>query len=241
MPNGLFITATGTGVGKTYVGALIARALRKTGKRIGVYKPVASGCEERDGALVSPDANALWEAAGRPGRLDQVCPQRFIAPLAPHLAARMEGRRVDAKVLRDGISFWRETCDIVLVEGAGALMSPMSDDDYNADLAAEFGYPLLVVAANVLGTINATLQTLITASTYGRASSSEPEEEGKCGDCLEVAGIVLNTPELNSGDASVDSNRDELQRRCVAPLLAAVEFGGGFDREVDWLEQACRR
>ena len=55
------------------------------------------------------------------------------------------------QLLRDGIDFWRETSDIVLVEGAGGLMSPMSDDDYNADLAAEFGYPLVVVAANVLG------------------------------------------------------------------------------------------
>ena len=108
----------------------------------------------------------MWEAAGRPGTLEQVCPQTFAAPLAPHLAARAEGRRVDPQLLRDGIQFWRETSDVVLVEGAGGLMSPMSDDDYNADLAAEFGYPLVVVAANVLGTINATLQTLITASTY---------------------------------------------------------------------------
>ena len=145
MSSGLFITGTGTGVGKTYVAALIARALREAGKRVGVYKPVASGCEMRDGELVSPDAVALWEAAGRPGTLEQVCPQMFAAPLAPHLAARAEGRRVDPKLLRDGIGFWRETSDIVLVEGAGGLMSPISDEDYNADLAAEFGYPLVVV------------------------------------------------------------------------------------------------
>ena len=75
MSRGLFITGTGTGVGKTYVGALIARALRDAGKRVGVYKPVASGCEMRGGKLVSPDAVALWEAAGRPGTLEQVCPQ----------------------------------------------------------------------------------------------------------------------------------------------------------------------
>ena len=136
------------------------------GKRVGVYKPVASGCEMRGGKLVSPDAVALWEAAGQPGTLEQVCPQMFAAPLAPHLAARAEGRRVDAANCASGIDFWRETCDVVLVEGAGGLMSPISDDDYNADLAAEFGYPLVVVAANELGTINATLQTLITASTY---------------------------------------------------------------------------
>jgi dethiobiotin synthetase len=81
MAGGFFITGTGTGVGKTYVGALIARALRESGKRVGVYKPVASGCQQKDGRLVSPDALALWEAAGRPGALEQVCPQAF-APAA---------------------------------------------------------------------------------------------------------------------------------------------------------------
>src|SRR5215213_6650443 len=101
MSCGLFITGTGTGVGKTYVGALIARALRGVGKRVGVYKPVASGCEMRDGELVSPDAVALWEAAGRPGTLQQVCPQLFAAALAPHLAARAEGRLVDSELLSE--------------------------------------------------------------------------------------------------------------------------------------------
>jgi len=219
MARGLFITGTDTGVGKTYVTALVARALAGAGNRVGVYKPVASGCERRDGQLVSGDAVALWEGAGRPGTLEQVCPQTFAALLAPHLAARAEGRRVDPRLLRSGIEFWRETSDVVLVEGAGGLMSPLSDDDYDADLAAEFGYPLVVVSANVLGTINATLQTLITASTY-------------C-DGLEVAGIVLNSPR-RPGDPSTDSNRDELARRCIAPVLAAVEHGGALDAEVDW-------
>ena len=220
MARGLFITGTGTGVGKTYVTALIARALRAAKVRVGVYKPVASGCETRDGSLVSPDAVALWEEAGRPGSLERVCPQMFAAPLAPHLAARAEGRRVDPKLLRAGLEYWRETSEVVLVEGAGGLMSPISDDDYNADLAAEFGFPLVVVAANELGVINATLQTLITAATY-------------C-DGLDVAGVVLNSVVRRDDDASVESNADELARRCVPPLLATVEHGGGFDREVDW-------
>ena len=220
MSRGLFITGTGTGVGKTYVAALVAKALQTTGKRVGVYKPVASGCELRDGKLVSPDAVALWEAAGRPGTLEQVCPQMFAAPLAPHLAARAEGRRVDQGLLRAGFEFWRESCDVVLVEGAGGLMSPVSDDDYNADLADEFGYPLVVVAANELGTINATLQTLIVADTFR--------------DGLEIAGIVLNTPRLAAGDPSVDSNADELVWRCSPPLLAEVKHGGGIDADVDW-------
>ncbi|HEX3600485.1 MAG TPA: dethiobiotin synthase [Lacipirellulaceae bacterium] len=224
MANGLFITGTGTGVGKTYVAGLIARALRESGKTVGVYKPVASGCEMRGGQLVSPDAAALWMAAGQPGTLEAVCPQKFEAPLAPHLAARAEGRRVDEKRLRSGIDIWREASDIVLVEGAGGLMSPISDDDYNADLATAFGYPLVVVAVNELGTINATLQTLIAASTYG--------------DGLNVAGVVLNSPRVLADDPSIDSNADELARRCVPPLLAVVEHDGTFDRAVDWAELA---
>jgi dethiobiotin synthetase len=220
MSHGLFITGTGTGVGKTYVGALVAQTLRDAGKRVGVYKPVASGCEERGGKLVSLDAIALWEAAGRPGTLEQVCPQVFAAPLAPHLAARAEGRLVDSELLRSGIGFWMDLCDFVVVEGAGGLMSPISEDDYNANLAAEFGFPLLVVAANVLGTINATLQTLITANTFR--------------DNLRVAGLVLNSLQPPGRDPSVESNADELARRCGAPLLTMVEYEGGFDRVVDW-------
>jgi dethiobiotin synthetase len=220
MSRGLFITGTGTGVGKTYVSALIAKSLVAAGKKVGVYKPVASGCELRDGTLVSADAVGLWEAAGRPGTLEQVCPQLFAAPLAPHLAARAEGKRVDAALLRSGLDVWRESFDIVLVEGAGGLMSPISDDDYNADLAEEFGLPLVVVAANVLGTINATLQTLIVADTFRNG--------------LSVAGIILNSPQPIANDPSTDSNADELARRCVAPLLANVAFEGQLEPTVDW-------
>ena len=220
MSSGLFITGTGTGVGKTYVGALVVRALRTAGKRVGVYKPVASGCEARDGELVSPDAVVLWDAAGRPGTLEQVCPQLFAAPLAPHLAARAAGRRVDPRLLRDGIEYWRSTSDVVIVEGAGGLMSPISDDDYNADLAAAFGYPLLVVSANMLGTINATLQTMITAKSFG--------------DKVRVAGIVLNSLKPTHDDPSVETNAAELAQRCGRPLLAIVTYKGGFDHAVDW-------
>jgi dethiobiotin synthetase len=220
MPRGLFITGTGTGVGKTYVAALIARALYASGRRVGVYKPATSGCESRDGSLVSPDAVTLWDAAGRPGAVDQVCPQSFAAPLAPHLAALAEGRRVDPQLLRSGIEIWRATSDIVLVEGAGGLMSPFSDEDYNADLAAEFGYPLVIVAANVLGTINATLQTLIAAHHHRTG--------------LPVAGIVLNSPQATVEDPSAASNAKELRKRCDVPLVAEVAHGVGFDREVDW-------
>jgi dethiobiotin synthetase len=228
MAKGLFITGTGTGVGKTYVGALLANRLRDAGIRVGVYKPVASGCDDREGKLGSADADSLWEAAGRIGSIEHVCPQMFRAPLAPHLAARAEGRRVNAKLLRDGLAYWLDTSEIVLIEGAGGLMSPISDDDYNADLAAEFGFPLLVVAANQLGVINATLQTLITAATY-------------C-DGLDVAGIVLNSMSPSENDVSIASNADEIARRCVPPLLATLDYQGKLESDADWVTLcgACR-
>jgi dethiobiotin synthetase len=220
MVRGLFITGTGTGVGKTYVAALIARALAADGRRVGVYKPVASGCQMENGTLVSADAVALWEAAGRPGDLPHVCPQLFPAPLAPHLAARAEGRTVDPQLLGTGLDYWRSCSDIVLVEGAGGLMSPLGDDQYNADLAAEFGYPLVVVSANELGTINATLQTLVAARAFRKK--------------LKVAGVVLNQPSQRPDDPSTATNGEELARHCDAPLLAEVAHGGKLSCDVDW-------
>ena len=222
---GLFITGTDTGVGKTYVAALIAAALVEAGRRVGVYKPVASGCRREGDLLVSDDALALWQAAGRPETLEAVCPQCFAAPLAPHLAARAEGKEVDADLLLDGISYWQTRCDIVLVEGAGGLMSPLADDVYTADLALDLGYPLIVVSPNVLGTINQTLQTLITAATFR--------------DGLEVAGIVLNDLAASAADPAAQSNESELAARAAPPILAHVPWQAKrIDDAVDWAELA---
>ncbi|HUG66372.1 MAG TPA: dethiobiotin synthase [Pirellulaceae bacterium] len=219
---GLFITGTDTNVGKTYVTALIAKQLIATGKRVGVYKPAASGCVGDE----SDDPFVLWQAAGRPATMADVCPQRFTAPLAPHLAARAEGKEVDVERLRAGLDFWRQHSDVILVEGLGGLMSPVSDDEYVADLAHDFRFPLIIVAPNALGVINQTLQTLITASTFR--------------DGLDVAGIVLNHRPAARGanDVSTHSNVSELAARCIAPILATVDTE--FDRTVDWMELARR-
>ena len=226
---GLFITGTDTDVGKTRVAAMIARALVDAGHRVGVYKPVASGCRREGSGLVSDDALGLWEAAGQPGELDDVCPQRFEAAVAPHIAARAAGQSIDEDLLAGGLARWTNQCDIVLVEGAGGLMSPLSNELYNADLALAIGYPLIVVSLNTLGTINHTLQTLITAATF---------REG-----LEIAGVVLNEARPNPTDASRTTNRQELEQRCVPPVLASVAFGATeFEPQVDWsiLADTCQ-
>lgn len=208
-------------MGKTYVGALIARALCAAGYRVGVYKPVASACRCQSGQVVSDDALRLWEAAGRRGACQRVCPQRFLAPLAPHLAARQEGKQLDAALLRSGLEYWRACSDVILVEGAGGLMSPLGDDEYVADLALDFGFPLIVVARNALGTINHTLQTLVVAGTFRGG--------------LATAGIVLNHLGPPGEDPSTATNRQQIAARCTPPILAEVAWQAErFDVDVDW-------
>ncbi len=218
---GLFITGTDKDVGKTYVGTLIARWLVAHGQRVGVYLPVAIDCVDDGQQAISEGALALWQSAGEPLTLGDVCPQCFRASLAPHLSAKAEGRTVNVDLLRKGLDVWADHCDVVLVEGVGGLMSPVSDDEYIADLAYEFGYPLVVVAPNMLGAINQTLQTLVTAAHYR-------------GD-LPVAGIVLTDIHHSLDDRSVESNPDEISRRARPPVLARVGHEAqNFDREVDW-------
>ncbi len=220
-PIGLFVTGNDTGVGKTHVAAMIARAARAAGLEVGVYKPVASGCRSESGSLIADDANELWQAAGSPGELERVCPQRFAAPLSPHLAAQAEGKQLDPNLLRSGLDYWRERSNFLIVEGAGGLMSPLGDDEYVADLARDFGYPLVVVARNQIGVINQTLQTMIVAMTFR--------------DGLNIAGIVLNRVAEPDGDPSVVDNRRQLEMRSVPPVLAEVQFGQQvFEPKVDW-------
>jgi len=219
---GLFVVGTDTGVGKTFVASRIAAALANAGLCVGVYKPAASGCRQVGKQLVSDDALALWEAAGRPASLRAVCPQRFAAPLAPHLAAKQERREIDERLLRRGIDFWRRRSEVVVVEGAGGLMSPIGERDYVADLADEFGYPLIVVVPNRIGAINSTLLTLIAAASRPRP--------------LPIAGIVLNDVlPLAAGDPAIHSNRMELELRCVPPVLCRLGHQAEeFDAKVDW-------
>jgi dethiobiotin synthetase len=217
---GLFITGTDTEVGKTYIAARIAAALLAVGCRVGVYKPVASGCPLVGGELVSEDAVSLWNGAGRPGELAHVCPQRFAAPLAPHLAAQAEGAKVSAELLRRGLDYWLDRSDVVIVEGAGGLLSPLTEEEYVADLAVEFGFPLIVVADNTLGTINRTLSALVVAASYG--------------DGLDVAGVILNEPRNAVPDASAATNLAELHARSVPPVLGLVKWQGNLPPDIDW-------
>jgi dethiobiotin synthetase len=187
--DGLFITGTDTSV------------------RVGAYKPAASGSRPGPQGPVWDDAVRLQAALGGGVPVARICPQRFHPPLAPPVAARQEGKVVDAELLRTGIDWWRGRVEFVIVEGAGGLLSPLTESETVADLAVSFGFPLLIVARLSLGTINHTLLTLEAARSRG----------------LAVAGVVLNQPiTADARDCSLQSNAAELEKRCGAPILAIL-------------------
>ncbi len=212
---GLFITGTDTGVGKTAVTSAAVRWLRMAGISVGAYKPAASGCEPSpQGGHVWGDVESLFDALGERFPRERICPQTFVAPLAPPVAAEAEGRQVDGRLLRSGADWWRDRVDVLLVEGAGGLLSPLSDTDNVADVAADLGFPVLIVARVGLGTINHTLLTIEAA----RARR------------LCVCGVVLSEAvPLPEADVSWRTNPRELQRRCDVPVLAVVRHVPGGD------------
>ncbi len=199
-----FVTGTGTDVGKTYCACRFVETCRDEGKRVGVYKPVASGCiRGEDGDWIAEDAVKLWNAAGRPLTLHAVCPQRFIAPLAPPQAAVVEGLEVDEALLLLGADVWVGPVDILVVEGAGGLFSPISASWLNIDLALQLRelFPQMtvnVIAGNRLGVIHECVATVRAAEAEG----------------LSIDTIVLNEFEASSEkiDPSIATNAMQIER-----------------------------
>jgi len=158
--SGIYIVGTDTDVGKTIVGACLARLLRNKGVDVGVFKPLESGCEKRGGSLVPADAIKLMNAAVVEDRIDEVCPFRLAAPVAPAVAALMEGREIRAAEVLERFQHIASKHKFIIVEAAGGLYVPAVFDAMNIDLVEKLDIPVLLVARNSLGTINHTLLSL---------------------------------------------------------------------------------
>jgi len=151
---GIFVTGTGTGVGKTVVCGLLAGFLRARGMRVTTQKWVETGVT--DGPSDIDVHRRLMGGPGpphEPSAADR-CPYRFSLPASPHLAAAREGRRVDPAVIEAAYRRLAESHDLVLVEGAGGFLVPLSEEWLTGDLVARIGLPVLVVAGNRLGAVN---------------------------------------------------------------------------------------
>jgi dethiobiotin synthetase len=148
--HGLFIAGTDTDVGKTTITALLAQQLHQQGLAISARKPIASGCD-----VSCNDAQRLAQATGEDEWL--VCPHRFKAAVSPERAIRLEGKEL---TLSDLVNACTNSPNFTLVEGAGGLLSPLTNDANNADLAVALALPVLLVIANKVGCINHSLLTL---------------------------------------------------------------------------------
>ncbi len=159
MAQGLFVTSSGTEIGKTFVTAALIHQLRAAGRTLSAAKPLLSGFDEAD--VAGTDTGVILTALGRtlsPANIDAVTPWRFAAALSPDMAAEREGRSIDFGEL---VSFTRNALgapdDIVLVEGVGGVMAPVGADHTVLDWMAAVGAPALLVVGGYLGTISHTL------------------------------------------------------------------------------------
>ena len=203
-----FITGTDTNVGKTEAACVLASSFKEAGLKVGVMKPVETGCPVEGGRIMPQDALRLKEASGTEADLDLVNPYRFTAPVAPDLAARLFGASIDLERIRDIFIGLQAAHDLMLVEGAGGLLAPAAQGKSMADLALLLGAPLLIVFANRLGTIKHTLLTVNCARQTG----------------LAVKGIVLNNPSDSGNDLSAEYNRRDIERLSGVPVIFEIPY-----------------
>lgn len=195
-----FITGTDTGVGKTFVTALLTRALRSAGFDTVALKPISCGDRE--------DAETLHRAIGGELPLDAINPLWFDAPAAPLVAAREEGRAVEKAVLRSWYASLRQSRKSLLVEGVGGWLVPVSEDLGGAEFAAIFDLPIVLVVANRLGCLNHALLTIESIRAHG----------------FTCAGLIIN--HLHSPETiSERTNASILRELTDVPVLFEIQPG----------------
>lgn len=202
---GILITGTGTGIGKTFITCGLAAALSQRGIRVGVMKPIETGCKEQNGILAPADAIQLKFFSKCKSPIEIISPCRYRAPRAPWVAALEEGQEVDISLLEKTYQGISSNHDLTLVEGAGGIMVPIHKDFNFADLAQKWGLSVVLVTTAKLGTLNQTLLSL----EYLHSKN------------LNVLGYVVNTHEHTPSDL-VSSNLSAFERLVCEPFLGQV-------------------
>lgn len=188
---GVFVTGTGTGVGKTVVAAAIARTAAAAGKRVAVFKPAVTGLDDEG----EPDHELLRRAAGSRQSDDEIAPHRFGPAVSPHLAAQLAGTKLDPAQLTAAAHAAAAGADLLVCEGVGGFLAPLSGGYLVREFARDLGLPVVVAASPGLGTINHTLLTVEALRAAG----------------LVAAGVVL-TPWPDRPSPMEESNRETIAR-----------------------------
>ncbi|MHC4476377.1 MAG: dethiobiotin synthase [Planctomycetota bacterium] len=212
---GLFVTGTDTGVGKTLIAGAIARILTDNGQKVGVFKPIATGCKRTWEGLANCDTEFLSFCANSDLNLSTITPVGYLTPAAPIISAAQEGRKIDFNLVAEAYEGICQHSDIVIVEGIGGVRVPLTLEYDLLDLAVEFALPVLIVARPGLGTINHTLMTIDSV----RAAQ------------LRIAGVVINGYDATKSTI-VEETAEQVIARCGrVNVLAVVPFDETVDIE----------
>ena len=221
---GIFVTGTGTEVGKSVLAASVCAALAERGERVAAFKPAVTGLDEPSGDW-PPDHELLaWAASAGQSPAD-VAPHRFGPAVSPHYAAELAGVAIEPAPLVEAARAAAAEADALVCEGIGGLLVPITPGYLVRDLALDLGLPVVVAATTGLGTINHTLLTVEAARAAGRR----------------VVGVVM-TPWPEDPDPIERSNRATVERLAGVPVSALprttpgglAEAGAALPVE-DWL------
>ncbi|MCX7793086.1 MAG: dethiobiotin synthase [Thermodesulfovibrionales bacterium] len=220
---GFFVTGTDTGVGKTVVSAILIHILKLQGLKTCAMKPFETGCLREGGVLIPSDGMFLKDAANMEESVNYVTPVCLEKPLAPMVAAELEGVEIDMENVWRSYAHLKKKYEAIIVEGVGGLLVPIKKDYFVADLIKDFGLPVIVVSRPKLGTINHTLLTLRELSQRG----------------ISVKGIVFNYSSPPEGTIAEETNPSVISRLTDIPVIGVIPYLKSFDPET--LIQVARK
>ena len=204
-PVGFFITGTDTEIGKTLVAGALIQKFREQGINALGFKPVAAGTyQDQQGNILNEDIETLRIAANLGCDQEILSPYVFEMPIAPHLAAKKLGTRLDLSIMLDAFEKVSSQTNCIIVEGAGGFLIPLNEKENLSDLVQQLKLPVIMVVGMRLGCINHALLT------YEAMTSRQ----------LKVAGWVANS--LSSEMAFLQENIKTLQTRIQAPFLGSI-------------------
>ena len=205
---GYFITGTDTNVGKTVVTACLSTLFKSRGEDVGVMKPIETGVDPECSSSANSDAKFLIEVTGVQDALEDVCPYRLKAPASPYQAARIEGKELDPEKLLERFRALQSKHSMMLVEGIGGLLVPITQRYNVTDLALQMDLPLIIVSRIQIGTLNHTLLTINAARQHG----------------LKVAGVILNPVHEGELDTIEEEQGSLIEEFSDTPILGTCPY-----------------
>lgn len=226
MSKGLFVTGTGTDVGKTFIAGLLLKKLHESGFRCAYFKAAMSGNDRApDGGLIPGDARHVREVSGISQPLETMCPFVYETAVSPHLAARLEGDPLELETVKAGFDRLTTRYDYIIAEGSGGIVCPLRYDEkkiFLEDVISALKMPCLIVADAGLGTINSAVLTV----EYMKARG------------LAVRGIIFNR--FHPGNVMEEDNKIMCEALTYVPVLACVEENAvDLNLDADFLAALC--